>query len=183
MMNTDAMAGLLTELLEPQIESGAYGTIGDDRLREALTSGPELSENEQSLLLLSPVARSDYRRVRREIVEETLDRINRHGVEMDMLPLAAADRKDKVVLKSSGFTVTLYRRDELGIPWVILVQLGGVYKQAINPMTTLRLVDTGGLEWLRGRPDANGELTGAWNDPETDLLDRARRFSLVLEPA
>lgn len=181
-MNTNAMARLLTELLDPQVESGEYGEIGDDRLRKAMTIGPALTKQEQSLLLLSPVARADYSRVCNEIVAETRDRITRHGVKMNLLPLAAADQDDKVVFKSTGFTVTLYRRDDLGIPWIILVQLGSSYRQAINPMTTVRLADTGGLEWLRGKPDANGELTGAWNDSETNLLTRAQRFSLMLEP-
>ena len=155
---------------------------GSSHLRQALTTGPPLIDREQRLLLLSPVARADYKQIRNEIVSETHERLDRHGVEMNLIPLAAADESDKVVLKSSGFRVTLYRQEKFGVPWVILVQLGPAYLQAINPMTSLRLADTGGLEWLRGRPDTNGELTGAWNDPETDLLKRIRRFSLMLEP-
>lgn len=181
-MNRDGMAELLAELLEPQIESGKFGEIDRNRLREALTIGPPLTDQEQRLLLLSPVARADYKEMCSAIVSEDRRRLDQHGVEINLMPLAAADESDKVILKSSGFTVTLYRREKLGIPWVILVQLGPAYQKAVNPMTTLRLADTGGLEWLRGRPDTNGELTGAWSDSETDLLTRARRFSLILEP-
>lgn len=182
-MKSDGMARLLSEILDPQIESGEYGAIDKGRLRKSLTNGPGLTDQEQSLLLLSPVARGDFKDVRNEILEEVYARIHQQSVDMNMLPLAAAgEEKDKVILKGRGFSVTLYRRGELGIPWIILVQLGASYLKAINPMTTLRLVDTGGLEWLRGRPDVNGELTGPWSDAETDLLNRAHRFSLVLEP-
>ena len=182
-MKSDGMARLLSEILDPQIESGKYGAIDKDRVRESLTNGPELTDREQCLLLLSPVAREDFKDVRNEILEEVYARIQQQDIDMNMLPLAAAgEAKDKVILRGSGFSVTLYRRDELGIPWIILVQLGASYQKAVNPMTTLRLVDTGGLEWLRGRPDVNGEFTGPWNDAETDLLIRAHRFSLILEP-
>lgn len=181
-MNRDGMTGLLAALLESQIESGKFGEIDKNRIRQALTTGPTLTEQEQRLLLLSPVARSDYKEIRREIVIRDRQRLDRHGVETNLMPLAASDDSDKVVLKSSGFTVTLYRQEKLGVPWVILVQLGPAYQKAVNPMTTLRLADTGGLEWLRGKPDTNGEITGAWNDPETDLIKRIRRFSLMLEP-
>ena len=63
MMNLNGMAELLSGILESQVESGQYGSIDEERLRESRTTGPKLSEAEQSLLLLSPVARSDYRRV------------------------------------------------------------------------------------------------------------------------
>ena len=181
-MNTDSMTRLLAEILDSQIETGAHGEINDIRMREALTTGPDLTKQEQSLLLLSPVARGDFQRMRNKIVSEIRDRVSVYGVETELLPLAAASSGDKITLKNTGFSVTLYCKDDLGIPWVILVQLGNNYQQAINPMTTLKLVDTGGLEWMRGKPDAFGEMTGAWYDFETDLLSRARRFSLVLEP-
>ena len=181
-MNTESMARLLVEVLDGQVESGAFGVIRETRLREAMTSGPDLTQQERSLLLLSPVARSDYRRIRNEVLQDTRDRIKRHNVEMNLLPLAATTEEETVVLRSSGFTVTLYSKEELGFPWIILVQLDASYRQAINPMTTLRIADAGGLEWVRGRPDSNGEMTGAWYDTEVDLLERARRFSLVLEP-
>ena len=176
------MARLLAEILDSQIESGTYGVIKYNRMQEALTIGPGLTKQEQSILLLSPVAREDFQRMRNKIVAEIRDKISQYGVETELLPLAAADLQDKVTLKNTGFSVTLYRKDDLGVPWVILVQLGKNYQQAINPMTTLKLVDTGGLEWMRGKPDTFGEMTGAWYDFETDLLSRARRFSLILEP-
>lgn len=182
-MNSDAMARLLSGILDQQIESGVHSVISEDRLREAITSGPDFTDEEQRLFLVSSMAREDRRRAKRAVLDETLEKLKLQRVEMELLPLAASTVDDTVVLKGSGFSVTLYRRDEIGVPWIILVQLDRDFRQAINPLTVLRLVDSGGLEWLRGRADNNGELTGAWNDPETDLLERVRRFSLTLELA
>ena len=182
MMNTDGMAGLLAEILGSQIESGAYGEMERGRIYEALTTGPGFTEQEKTLLLLSPLAREDFFSVQREISEEIHDKLAQFGVETELLPLAAADREEKIVLKNSGFSVTLYRRKDAGVHWVILVQLEMNYKRAIQPRTILRLVDSGGLEWMRGNPDDYGEMSGAWYAGETDLLDRARLFSLILEP-
>jgi len=181
-MNTDGMARLLGEILDSQLETGQYGVLDEERIRAALTNGPPLDEHEHSLLLLSPVARYDYERIRAEVKQEMLDRLHEQQVELEMLPLAAASDADKNILRGRGFTVTLLRQEHLGIPWIILVQLGPEYLEAISPLTVLRLVDSGGLEWLRGKPDRNGEITAPWSDPETDLLARSRRFSLTLEP-
>lgn len=182
MTNPNAMANLLTKILDSQIESGRYSSIKESRLRESSTTGPKLTEAEQCLLLLSPLARSDYKRIRGEIRNENLARLDTLRVERQLFPLAAASDEDTIVMKNNGFTVTLYRRKDLGIPWIILVQLGSLYLNAIYPMTTLRLVDSGGLEWLRGRPDINGEITAHWVDELTDILARSKRFSLLLEP-
>jgi|GEM_PF-2674440 len=181
-MNFNGMAELLSGILDTQIESGQHGSISEERIRQSRTTGPRLNNAEQRLLLLSPVARSDYRRVCRKIQEELTNRLLDQGVEIELLPLAAATDEDKVIMNGNGFNVTLYRRKDLGIPWVILVQLQASYLRVLDPMTILRLVDSGGLEWLRGKPDGNGELTAAWDDPETDILARSRRFSLKLEP-
>ena len=183
MVNINGMARLLSELLDSQLESGQYGVITEKRLREALTTGPPLNEQEQSLLLLSPVVREDFRRIRQEIRTKLSKKLEMNNVETEIMPLAAASNEDKVVMKGKGFTVTLYRQEGLEVPWIILVQLGDAYMRALNPMSILRLIDSGGLEWLRGRPDECGEITATWNDDQTDLIARSRRFSLRLEPA
>jgi hypothetical protein len=182
MTNVNGMAGLLVNLLDSQIETGKYGIMEGGRIRKALTIGPFFTDTEQRLLLLSPVARMDYKRIRKEIHQDVIDRLDGLQVERQLLPLAADSEEDTIIMKNNGFTVTLYRREDMDIAWIILVQLGPSYLEAINPMTRLRLYDSGGLEWIRGKPDVNGEMTSFWNDIETDLLTRSRRFSLCLEP-
>ncbi len=181
-MKQDNLARLLLAVLDRQLESGKHKMITRERLKETLTTGPPLTEEEKKILLFSPVARDDYAGMCNEICKELNERLQLYGVDNEILPLAAATTDDKVVMKGADFNVTLFNKTEIGIPWVILIQLGSSYLRTINPMTQLRLVDSGGLEWLRGRPDSNGELTGAWQDDETDILKRAQRFTLFLEP-
>lgn len=182
-MNDAGIEKLFGELLESQIETGKYEQLNLKRIREALTVGPALSDEEQRLLLLSPVAREDFWLIKEEITNDLLGRLEEQGIALELLPLAAADKSDKVVMHSTGFSVTLINKNEIGVPWVILVQISSAYRKIISPMTTLKLVDSGGLEWLRQKPDSNGEMTALWTDSETDLVDRASRFSLILEPA
>ena len=182
-MNMNGVSRLFLEILNSQLESGRYPPLDEKRVRESLTRGPGLTEDEQIILLLSPLARHDYQQVKKKIQEETRLRLYAQGVETELLAMAASSEDgDKMILKGNGFTVTLYRQENHDTPWVLLVQVGPLYLQNIYPMTPLRLIDSGGLEWLRGRPDANGEITASWNDPETDLLARSKRFSLILEP-
>lgn len=182
-MNNNRLAELLSTILDSQIESGSHGSISKQRLYESMTTGPELTRNERKILLLSPVAREDYQLEKAVVQKELMERLTTNSIAQELLPLAAATDDDKVYLKGEDFDVILIKKEALGVPWVILVQLGSSYQRTINPMTVLRLVDSGGLEWLRGKPDSNGELTAAWYDDETDLLSRARRFTLFLEPA
>ena len=172
-MNMNGVSRLFLEILNSQLESGRYPPLDEKRVRESLTRGPGLTEDEQIILLLSPLARHDYQQVKKKIQEETRLRLYAQGVETELLAMAASSEDgDKMILKGNGFTVTLYRQENHDT----------LYLQNIYPMTPLRLIDSGGLEWLRGRPDANGEITASWNDPETDLLARSKRFSLILEP-
>lgn len=181
-MNMDAMAALFSEVLATQVESGEYGALPQARLLEMLTTGPPPTPEEQAVLILSPVAREDYRLIRQQVNDSVRARLKELAIEQELFAMAADSDEDTLVMRGNGFTVTLYRRNDLGIPWVILVQLGPAYMEAINPMTTLRLVDSGGLEWCRGKPDGQGEVSAFWSDPETDILARSKRFSLVLEP-
>lgn len=181
-MNTELMAKLLAGVLDGQIESGTYGEISEDRLKQAMTSGPDFTLEEQRLFMLSPLARADRARMKKKLLKEMNIRLEQQEVEKELIPLAAATEADSVVLRGNGFSVTLYRQENTHVTWVILLQLENNYRRAINTMTSLRLTDSGGLEWLRGRPDSNGEITASWDDVETDLLERARRFTLLLEP-
>lgn len=184
-MNSRAMETLLSTLLDQQIESGKYGFIDETRLREAMTTGPDFTSREKSLFLLSPIARSDYRRVREDVVQEIKAHLLEKDVALELVPLAAADKdtdRESLSINGHGYSINLYRQADIGVQWVILVQLDNNFMNCISPMTRLRLIDSGGLEWLRGRPDANGELTGTWLDEDVDLLDRMRKYSLSLEP-
>lgn len=181
-MNITGMKELLAEMLNSQVETGKFGVIEVSRLKEALTTGPDFTENEKSILLISPVARDDYLRLRKEISQQILNDLETSDISNELLPLAAATDEDTIVMEGNGFDVILYKKEDLGIPWLILVQLHQSFLDKLNPMTVIRLVDSGGLEWLRGRPDSSGEIMGSWEDIETDILARSKRYSLFLEP-
>ena len=180
-MKTESMKALLAAMLEQQLEEDEIRALDEARMRESLTTGPELNDEEKALLLRSPLARYRYQDMQAEIAEEVTETLRRQKIDTRILPLAAADKSDTHTFSCTGYRVILYDKKKYGIPWMILLQLEKPLRDAINPFTVVRLVDSGGLEWMRGRPDANGELTVSWIHSDTDLLERARRYELNLE--
>lgn len=68
MENKNGLAELLSEILDSQIENGRQARIPDERLLQALTTGPGLTDDERRKLLLSPVIRMDYKRVKDSLI-------------------------------------------------------------------------------------------------------------------
>lgn len=168
-------------MLDTQQESGTHGAMSDSRMRQSLVIGPGLTAEEKGILLKSPIARYRYMDIKRAVTRQIEQDLKVFHIGTEILPLAASDHSDTHAFACSGYRVVLYDKNELGIPWVILLQLDKSFQKAINPLTVLRLVDSGGLEWLRGKPDRNGELAASWSDADTDLLERSKQFSLNLE--
>jgi len=181
-MNAQSLEHLFSSMLDQQIESGNAGTISRERIERILTSGPGLSQREKQVLLRSPIARYEYYDTKSKILVSIKRKLAQQHINTEIVPLAATDDSaDRHIFSCTGFRVTIYDKKAFGIPWVILLQFGTTFMKVIHPMTVVRLVDSGGQEWLRGKPDENGELTASWLDVETDLLDRVRRFSLNIE--
>ncbi|HID46896.1 MAG TPA: hypothetical protein EYP34_14240 [Chromatiaceae bacterium] len=180
-MKPESMKALFSAMLDQQYVSRETRALSDERMRETLTTGPELTGKEKELLIRSPLARYCYQDMQSAIAEEITDALQQGNISTHILPLAAADHADTHSFSCTGYKVILYDKKKYGIPWVILLQLDKSFQEAINPLTVLRLVDSGGLEWMRGRPDANGELTASWTHADTDLLERAKQYSLNLE--
>lgn len=181
-MNKYGMARLLRDILDQQIEDGTSGSIERERVEDAVTTGPRLDAGEKAVLLLSPYARHVYFEIAREQRADVNRRLSTRNVDTRAMKLAASHEIDKVEIPGRGFTVTLYRARDVNEPLVLLLRLSDAYRQAVNPMTRLRLSDSGGLEWLRGVPDHNGQITGMWSDPKMDLVERAASYELILEP-
>jgi len=181
-MNKYGVARLLRDILDQQIEDGRSGSIERERVEDAVTTGPGLDAHEKKLLLLSPYARHVYSEVARDQRVDINRRLSAGDVATKAMKLAASRETDKVEITGCGFTVTLYRAKEVNEPVVLLLRLSDAYRQAINPMTRLRLSDSGGLEWLRGVPDHNGQITGMWSDAKMDLVERSGSYELILEP-
>ena len=180
-MKTQSMKALFAAMLEQQLVEDDTRVLDEARMRESLTTGPELTDEEKSLLVRSPLARYRYQDMQAQVADEVTDTLRRLKIDTHILPLAAADHSDTHTFTCTGYRVILYDKKKYGVPWMILLQLEKSLQDAINPFTVVRLVDSGGLEWMRGKPDANGELTVSWIHPDTDLLERARRYELNLE--
>jgi len=180
-MKTESLQTLFAAMLEQQLVEKETRVLDDRRMRESLTTGPKLSDEEKALLIRSPLARYRYQEIQREIAEEISDILERRNIDTRIVPLAAADHAGEQVFSCTGYKVILYEKKQYGIPWLILLQLDKAFQESIHPLTVLRLVDSGGLEWMRGRPDSNGELTASWSHADTDLRERAKQYSLNLE--
>jgi len=184
-MNQDSLHQLVADVFADQIETDAYELISDSRFHEVLTSQKEFTAKEQSLLILSPRIRSDYQRIRLAIKDEAYSSILKSNIATKILPLAASsNEQEQIILAGSGYRVILYRPDEPDTPWLVLVQLEKIYQDILRDFshTPLRLFDSGGLEWLRGKPNSYGEISATWTDANMDLAQRASQYSLHLEP-
>lgn len=179
-MNTQSLTTLFSSMLERQIESGMVGEIQADRLAEIVASKGDLSLDERRTLLFSPIARDQYMDAREVARLEIVATLERHAIELKIIPLAAATESDTHVFSCSGYRVTLYNQKLSNSPWIVLIQLDAAFMKFINPNTIIQLVDEGGQEWAKGNPDENGELLVSWPDDSINFLERARQFSLNL---
>ncbi len=180
-MKTESMQALLAAMLDQQQVEEETRVLEDSRMRESLTTGPELTDSEKTLLLRSPLARYRYQDMQTQISEEIAETLHRQNINTRILPLAAADHSDTQTFTCTGYKVILYDKHEYGVPWMLLLQLDKAFQDALKPLTKLRLIDSGGLEWMKGQPDANGELVANWTDADTNLVERAKKYSLNLE--
>ena len=68
------------------------------------------------------------------------------------------------------------------MPWIVFLQLSSKVTNCLYPLTRIRLYDSGGLDWIIGKPDKNGQIIGEWLDNETNLVERSKLYSLHIEP-
>ena len=76
-------------------------------------------------------------------------------------------------------TVKLFPLDEHGARWTVFVKLAEPIHNSL--VSGIRLVDTGGVQWLTGYVDKDGELSADWTYEESPL-QRLHRYALRLEP-
>jgi len=181
-MNPDAMQRLLAAILAQQPERPDAGMILDEaRLRRALSGVELLSAAEQQVLWTSPAAR------RRLAILYRVQRAAQYlawqqaGIALQIPYLAAADAAVQPVTIDThpSLTVKLFPLDAHGARWTIFVKLAEPMHNAL--VSGIRLVDTGGVQWLTGYVDKDGELSADWIHQESPL-QRLHRYALRLEP-
>ena len=170
---------LLAEILEAQLGRAEAENIPQERIVEALTRGPGLTNEEKRLLWLSPEARDTYLAIRRRLSRSLEQRLRDRGIEMETTLLAASGGEtDNFSCEGEGWTVVAQKD---GGEWIVSLHLKETARQAIPPMTTLQLVDKGGVEWLRGRPDESGDINAVWPHARMSPADRVT-LGLELKP-
>lgn len=181
-MNPEALKHLMAAILAEQPESADAGMALDEaRLRRALSEAEPLSAAEQRLLWTSPEARRrltmlwDSQRAAQYLAWQ------RAGITPQIAYLAAADAAVQPVTIDTHphFTLKLFPLDTDGKLWTIYFKLSDTAHQTL--LTGIRLVDTGGLQWLAGPVDVDGELSADWTHPEPPL-QRLHRYELRVEP-
>jgi len=181
-MNREAMQRLMAAILTEQPESAdARMALDEARLRRALSGEEPLSKAEQRLLWTSPAARRhlsmlwDSQRAAQYLAWQ------RAGITPQIAYMAAADPVVQPVTIDTHphFTIKLYPLDTDGKHWTIFLKLSDTAHQPL--LTGVRLVDTGGLQWLAGPVDGDGELSADWTHREPPL-QRLHRYELRVEP-
>lgn len=182
-LNPNGMKRLLAALLAGQIEPDQRQTIARGRFQQALTTGPALSADERRSVWLSPLARAEYLRLKRRLDAEIRWRWRERDFKLHLIGKAAADDSGELCYASAdgSFQVALMRQPDEDMPWLVLLTLNEAIRETIYPMTQVRLADSGGLEWVRGRPDTRGEISFGWYDLGNAPDQRLREHTLMLE--
>ena len=180
-MNEAVKRQLLADILNVQTDDAAVEMFSEPHLRQVLMGTATLTEEEMKRLWLSPTARAQYFEVREQVCGEIRRRWKDLNVTLSVEQQVAADRSSVVVVPGEDFTVTIYREEDVDMPWSISLNLGGKIRETISPAMQLRLADSGGLEWLRGRPSKGGEINRGWYNLEISPVDRLLQHELILD--
>jgi len=181
-MNPDAMQRLLTAILAEQPERPDAGIALDEaRLRRALSGAEPLSTAEQQVLWTSPAARRRLALLHRVQRAAQYLAWQQAGIAPQISYLAAADAAVQPVTIDTHphLTVKLFPLDEHGARWTVFVKLAEPIHNSL--VSGIRVVDTGGVQWLTGYVDKDGELSAEWTYEESPL-QRLHRYALRLEP-
>ena len=176
-------ARLLADLLAGQEEDGRAEPISPERLYQALTTGPALAPDERTRIWQSPLVRQDYLEAKRRIRAEIADRWIRDGVQTTLQAQAASTQTEVMAVDGPDFAVSIYRHHDEDGSWVVLLKLKRALLGSAYPLVGVRLVDSGGQEWLKGIPNSLGEISQEWTDSEATPADRLRSHELVLQVA
>ena len=180
-MKSQTKMRLLAEILTGMVDDGRGDALSEDRIRTALTVGPPLTPDERRLLWVAPIARSRLFRVRECLRSETESEWRQIGARLHLVAqVAASSEASTLTAKGDDFAVTLYRDDVEGMPWTISLNLSERLRRTLDPASIVVLADSGGLEWLCGRPDRRGEIHDGWFNTEMSPVERLARHSLSL---
>jgi hypothetical protein len=180
-MKDDIKRELLADILNTQTDEECGQMFSDSRLHQVLMGTSPLTEEEKKRLWLSPTARAQYFEAREQICQDIRRRWAELNVTLRAERRVAADESSPVIVPSEDFTVRIYREEDVDMPWSISLTLEPRIRDTIGPEVQVRLVDSGGLEWLRGHPSKRGEINSGWFNLEISPVDRLLQHELRLD--
>jgi hypothetical protein len=174
---------LLLNLLNQQTDTGDGLGLSEARIEQALTVGPGFSRRESQLLWKAPFARDNLRRVRDRLRQETIARWKTSGVNPIAEFKAAADGADEVIrIRGQGFSLTIFPDADQTMPWILSLQIDAGLRSDMPVGLRFQLKDSGGMVWLKGRPNSRGEINEGWFDTRTSPRERLLAHHLQLTP-
>ncbi|WP_295451392.1 hypothetical protein [uncultured Thiodictyon sp.] len=157
--------------------------LADERLRAVIDGRQPLTPPERRLLARSAATRDRLAWLRHLTRAQALAAWQAQALGPQPLQLlAAADETPAVApvqLVGEHYSVALIPVDLEGLTWRIAVQIAPPLIAATPG--GFQLLDSEGLVWLAGHPDAAGELVGFWQREEP-LWQRVHRVRLELVP-
>lgn len=180
-MNKTQQTELLAAILASQSEPEGADLLSDDRIREALTTGPRLSTAEKRLLWTSPDARDHFLAIRKQVRLDMSEAVSRAGLGFSERRLAASGSSSEEEIVGKGFVVSLFRDQDFADQWALSVELSDEYLRLLPPETPVTLQDTGGVVWARGVPDIQSRIGATWTADEPPMA-RLRNHTLRLDP-
>lgn len=174
LLELKALAAVLSR--QPLPDDGAF--VDPDRIRQALTVGPDFSDEELRILWGSQDARSILQTERASVDREIRDTLESAGYGKVLRLKAAGGAGDIEPIRGEGFVLSIFH-DEDPEEWSLSLRLEPQLRQLLPPFATIKLIDEGGLTWLEGHPDAAGLLGGIWSVTETPIA-RLANYGLRL---
>lgn len=180
--NSEAFRRLMATMLAEQSDrDDADMALDEARLRRVLSGDAPLSAIEQRLLWTSPTARQRLAMLWESRHAAQYLAWQRAGVSPQIHYQAAADQAVQPITIETHphCTIKLFPLDADGAHWTVYIKLSDTVQQTL--LSGIRLVDSGGLQWLAGQVDNDGELSADWPHAEPPL-QRLHRYALRLEP-
>lgn len=157
------------------------GRFSDEHLVSVLHGETRLTQRQRLALALSPADRQRLGELRQLERAKALLRWRETGWQVPTMDLRVAgdDQIQPFVVEDSGCKVHLIPFDLDGRVWKIQVDID--LELVAETPTGFRLLDTEGLVWVQGHPNAQGELIGYWERKESPW-QRRHRVQLRLLP-
>lgn len=172
---------ILAAALEAQDGSASADYVPAERIREALMRGPPLSLEEEAIIWGSPDARDLYFTVRRMVRKEAEFALRAAGFGSKIRLRAAQGTNEIESINGAGFVLTVFR-DRVGDEeqWSLWLQVEAEFRDNSPKNMSVCVRDEGGLIWIEGRPDAQGQVTSVWSHETETPLERLGKFDISI---